>query len=176
MQPLHADIFTEPANVPADTLANLGPLRRLAGVWQADKGIDINPKAAGPERKLFREHVRMDPIDAQTNGPQLFFGLCYHIHINTPGEAITCLLVASCNDNNPFASKDKKTNDNATTQETREDGNKGGLFGRGGGKTGDNTTSNWTSDQRQQWRCPSRPLESQRGDAPSPYSQPARSD
>lgn len=65
--------------------------------------------------------------------------------------AITCLLVASCNDNNPFASKDKKTNDNATTQETREDGNKGGLFGRGGGKTGDNTTSNWTSDQRQQW-------------------------
>ena len=89
MQPLHADIFTEPANVPADTLANLGPLRRLAGVWQADKGIDINPKAAGPERKLFREHVRMDPIDAQTNGPQLFFGLRYHIHINTPGEAIT---------------------------------------------------------------------------------------
>jgi hypothetical protein len=31
----------------------------------------------------------MDPIDPQTNGPQLFYGLYglrYHIHINTPEE------------------------------------------------------------------------------------------
>jgi len=82
------DIFTEP-DVSPDTLANLGPLKRLAGVWQADKGADVNPKAGGPERKVFREHVRMDPIDAQTNGPQLFYGLRYHIHINTPDERIT---------------------------------------------------------------------------------------
>lgn len=89
MLPIPADIFTEPDDVAADTLANLGPLRRLAGVWQADKGIDINPKAAGPERRIFREHVRMDAIDAQANGPQLFYGLRYHIHINTPEEEIT---------------------------------------------------------------------------------------
>ena len=31
----------------------------------------------------------MDPIDPQTNGPQLFYGLRYHIHINTPEEKIT---------------------------------------------------------------------------------------
>src|SRR5260370_34654934 len=31
----------------------------------------------------------MDPIDAQTNGPQLLYGLRYHTHINTPEEAIT---------------------------------------------------------------------------------------
>jgi hypothetical protein len=31
----------------------------------------------------------MDPIDPQTNGPQLFYGLRYHIHINTPQEDIT---------------------------------------------------------------------------------------
>ena len=31
----------------------------------------------------------MDPIDPQTNGPQLFYGLRYHIHINTPEEDIT---------------------------------------------------------------------------------------
>jgi hypothetical protein len=31
----------------------------------------------------------MDPIDGQTNGPQLLYGLRYHIHINTPEEAIT---------------------------------------------------------------------------------------
>ena len=89
MLPVPSDIFTEPQNVDPDTLANLGPLRRLAGVWQAAKGIDINPKAAGPERKRFIEHVRMDPIDPQTNGPQLFYGLRYHTHITTPDEAIT---------------------------------------------------------------------------------------
>jgi hypothetical protein len=88
MLPMPADIYTEPTVAPND-LANLGPLRRLAGVWQADKGIDINPKAAGPERRVFREHIRMDPIDPQTNGPQLFYGLRYHIHINTAEEKIT---------------------------------------------------------------------------------------
>ena len=89
MLPIPADIFTEPDDVAPDGLANLGPLRRLAGVWQADKGIDINPKAEGPERRVFREHIRMDPIDPQTNGPQLLYGLRYHIHINTPEEDIT---------------------------------------------------------------------------------------
>jgi hypothetical protein len=82
------DIFTEP-DVSPDTLANLGPLRRLAGVWQSDQGVDINPKADGPERNVFREHIRMDPIDAQTNGPQLLYGLRYHTHINKLDEAIT---------------------------------------------------------------------------------------
>jgi len=89
MLPIPADIFTEPDDVSPDGLANLGPLRHLAGVWQADKGVDVNPKAAGPERRIFREHVRMDPIDPQANGPQLFYGLRYHIHINTPEEDIT---------------------------------------------------------------------------------------
>ena len=91
MLPMPADIFTEPENVSPDGLANLGPLRHLAGVWQADKGVDVNPKAEGPERRIFREHVRMDPIDPQANGPQLFYGLRYHIHINTPEEDITTI-------------------------------------------------------------------------------------
>jgi hypothetical protein len=82
------DIFTEPDFSP-DTLANLGPLRRLAGVWQSDQGVDINPKAEGPERRVYREHIRMDPIDPQPNGPQVLYGLRYHIHINTPEEKIT---------------------------------------------------------------------------------------
>jgi hypothetical protein len=87
--PIPADIFTEPEDVSPDSLANLGPLRHLAGVWQADKGVDVNPKADGPERRVFREHIRMDPIDPQANGPQLFYGLRYHIHINTSEEDIT---------------------------------------------------------------------------------------
>ena len=82
------DIFTEP-EIDPDTLANLGPLRRLAGEWQGLKGVDLNPKADGPERREFIEHIRLEPIDGQTNGPQLFYGLRYHIHINTPEEDIT---------------------------------------------------------------------------------------
>jgi len=83
------DIFTEPSDVDPDTLANLGPLRPLAGVWRAEKGIDLNPKADGPERRVFIETIHMLPIDPQTNGPQLLYGMRYHIHINTAEEDIT---------------------------------------------------------------------------------------
>jgi hypothetical protein len=88
MPELPGDIYTEQEASP-DTLANLGPLRRLAGVWESDQGVDINPKEDGPERRVFRERIRMEPIDAQSNGPQLLYGLRYHIHINTPEEEIT---------------------------------------------------------------------------------------
>ena len=83
------DIFTEPSDVDSNTLANLGPLRPLAGIWEGDRGVDVNPKADGPERRVYRERIEMQPIDPQANGPQLFYGLRYHIHINTPDEAIT---------------------------------------------------------------------------------------
>ncbi|MEO8175917.1 MAG: heme-binding beta-barrel domain-containing protein [Sphingomicrobium sp.] len=83
------DIFTEPTNVDPDTLANLGPLRRLAGSWQAEMGVDLNPKADGPEQRRFIERIEFVPIDPQPNGPQLFYGLRYHIHINTVEEDIT---------------------------------------------------------------------------------------
>lgn len=82
------DIFTEP-DVDPETLANLGPLRRLAGVWEGYRGVDLNPKADGPEQRDYYERIQMDPIDAQANGPQLFYGLRYHVHINTREEAIT---------------------------------------------------------------------------------------
>jgi hypothetical protein len=82
------DIFTEP-EIDPDTLANLGPLRRLAGTWEGDRGVDLNPKEDGPERRVYRERIVMEPIDPQPNGPQLFYGLRYHVHINTPDEAIT---------------------------------------------------------------------------------------
>ena len=89
MNPFPEDIFTEPSDVDPDTLANLGPLRRLAGTWEGADGIDLNPKADGPERRVFRERIVFEPIDPQANGPQLFYGLRYHIHINTPEEDIT---------------------------------------------------------------------------------------
>lgn len=89
MNPFPDDIFTEPEDVDPDTLANLGPLRRLAGVWEGKKGVDLNPKANGPERRVYLERIEMQPIDPQANGPQLLYGLRYHIHINTPEEDIT---------------------------------------------------------------------------------------
>jgi hypothetical protein len=83
------DIFTEPEDVDPDTLANLGPLARLAGVWEGRKGVDINPKADGPERREFYERIEMQPIDPQANGPQLLYGLRYHVHVNTVEEETT---------------------------------------------------------------------------------------
>lgn len=83
------DIFTEPADVDPDTLANLGPLTRLAGIWEGRMGIDLAPKDDGPEQRAFIERAVFQPIDPQANGPQLFYGLRYHLHINTEEEDIT---------------------------------------------------------------------------------------
>ncbi|HYC11015.1 MAG TPA: heme-binding beta-barrel domain-containing protein [Steroidobacteraceae bacterium] len=82
------DIFTEQEADP-DTLAHLGPLRRLAGVWEGRTGVDVNPKADGPERRDFTERIELQPIDAQSNGPQLFYGLRYHTHILATDEEAT---------------------------------------------------------------------------------------
>ena len=79
------DIYTEP-EPDVDTLANLGPLTKMAGIWTGTQGLDVNPKPAGPERQLFLERIELQPIDAQTNGPQLFYGLRYHTRIVKPGE------------------------------------------------------------------------------------------
>jgi hypothetical protein len=83
------DIYTEPANVDIDTLRNLGPLARLAGRWRGARGVDVNPKADGPEIQAYVETIDLEPIDPQTNGPQLLYGLRYHQHVTKPGETAT---------------------------------------------------------------------------------------
>lgn len=83
------DIYTEPSDTDPDTLANLGPLRPMAGVWRGSRGLDINPKADGPEKQAFIENIELQPIDPQTNGPQLYYGLRYHTHITKPGQIET---------------------------------------------------------------------------------------
>ncbi|HEY6815536.1 MAG TPA: FABP family protein, partial [Croceibacterium sp.] len=65
------DIFTEPEDVDLQTVRNLGPLRRLAGTWEGTRGVDVNPKAEGPETREYFERIVMQPIDPQANGPQL---------------------------------------------------------------------------------------------------------
>ena len=93
-----ADIYTE-AQGDDDTLANLGPLRALAGIWNSDEGADVHPVGPGSditgtvidhdEHNVFVERYELQPIDPQTNGPQLFYGLRYHTHIVQPGEVET---------------------------------------------------------------------------------------
>lgn len=82
------DIYTE-AETDTDTLANLGPLAAMAGVWTGTRGQDVNPKADGPERQDFIENYTLQPIDAQVNGPQLFYGLRYHTQIFKPDDPET---------------------------------------------------------------------------------------
>ena len=82
------DIYTE-AETDSDTLANLGPLAAMAGTWTSSRGLDVAPKADGPERKAFIENYTLQPIDAQVNGPQLFYGLRYHTQIFKPDDPET---------------------------------------------------------------------------------------
>jgi hypothetical protein len=86
--PYGSDIYTEPPGDP-DTLRNLGPLRPMAGTWEGIRGSDDHPVADGSEHNEFVERYELDPIDFQTNGPQLFYGLRYHTHILSPGQLET---------------------------------------------------------------------------------------
>jgi len=93
-----SDIYTEAAGHD-DTLANLGPLRPLAGIWTSADGADIHPVGPGSditgpvvdgdEHNVFVERYELQPIDPQTNGPQILYGLRYHTHIVKPGEVET---------------------------------------------------------------------------------------
>jgi len=82
------DIYTEP-EFDVDTLNNLGPLTKMAGVWTGTRGLDVKPKAQGPKKQAYVETYELQPIDAQTNGPQLFYGLRYHTHIVKPEQVKT---------------------------------------------------------------------------------------
>lgn len=83
------DIYTEPKYVDVDTLKNLGPLTGMAGIWEGFRGLDVKPKAEGPKKQVFVEHIELQPIDPQTNGPQLFYGLRYYTHVVKPDQVKT---------------------------------------------------------------------------------------
>ena len=81
----YKDIYTEaPAN--PDTLSMLGPIAPLAGKWFGDDGVDTHPQAGGPETEPYVEAWAFEVMDPQNNGPQVLYGLRYHVHITKPGE------------------------------------------------------------------------------------------
>ena len=82
------DIYTE-APTSDNTVDHLGPLRALAGTWEGAKGFDVHPQVDGPEREPYVERWTFDVMDAQANGPQVYYGLRYHQHITKPSEAET---------------------------------------------------------------------------------------
>ncbi len=79
------DVFTEP-EYDVHTLNNLGPLTPMAGIWEGAKGLDTHPEVDGPLKQAYHERIELQPIDPQTNGPQLFYGLRYHAHIDLSPE------------------------------------------------------------------------------------------
>ena len=56
------DIYTEPNPVDVNTLANLGPLRALAGVWRGVEGLDVKPKLEGPRQQTYVERMELQPV------------------------------------------------------------------------------------------------------------------
>lgn len=88
MATIPEDIYAEP-DLDPDTLSNLGPLTPMAGIWEGSSGTDVHPVAEGTETDTYVEHYELQPIDPQTNGPQYFYGLRYHVHITKPGEVET---------------------------------------------------------------------------------------
>jgi hypothetical protein len=83
------DIYTEPQGIDVHTLHNLGPLSGMAGVWTGARGLDVKPKDEGPKKQAYVERLELQPIDPQTNGPQLLYGLRYHTHITKPEQLKT---------------------------------------------------------------------------------------
>ena len=85
MSDFPGDVFTEP-KYDVHTIKNLGPLTGLAGIWEGTRGVDVHPEVEGPLKQAFHERIELQPIDPQTNGPQLLYGLRYHARIVKVGE------------------------------------------------------------------------------------------
>ena len=84
-----SDIYAEPPHIDPDTLANLGPLAPLAGIWEGKRGVDVAPKAAGPRTLEFWERISLQPVDPGNNGPQLLYALRYHARMTKVGQTGT---------------------------------------------------------------------------------------
>lgn len=67
-------------------MRELGPLAPLAGSWEGEAGIDIAPAEHGSAETRYREHCSFEPLGPVTNGPQVLYGLRYHMTAWPLGE------------------------------------------------------------------------------------------
>lgn len=71
---------------------NYGPLARLIGVWEGDKGVDKAPEPEGEERNLFYETILFEAIGDVTNAEvQTLAVLRYHqiVHRKSNGKSVS---------------------------------------------------------------------------------------
>lgn len=86
--PYGDDIYTE-AVPNLDTLAALGPLAPLAGVWRGLDGQDTHPEAGHVSvTEPYVETWEFQPGDPQTNGPQLLYPLAYKQVAHRPDDDV----------------------------------------------------------------------------------------
>jgi len=71
-----------------DLIAQLGPLARLAGLWEGDKGDDTAPSDdRGTEHNRFRERITFAPMGPVRNHEQTLYGLRYATTVWRIGES-----------------------------------------------------------------------------------------
>lgn len=68
-------------------LTKFGPLARLIGVWEGDKGIDVAPsKDRTTKQNLFRERMEFEPMDDVHNHEQCLSAVRYKTTIWPQGS------------------------------------------------------------------------------------------
>ena len=68
-------------------LANLGRCAPWRAWWRSERRLDVKPRPKGRRSEPTSERIELQPVDPQTNGPQLLYGLRYHAICQAgPGE------------------------------------------------------------------------------------------
>lgn len=80
------DVFQKPVSIDEDVVKNLGPFAPLVGTWEGGQGIDVSPSKEGPAETKFRERLTFEPLGPVVNGPQLLYGMKYHMTAWPLGE------------------------------------------------------------------------------------------
>lgn len=61
-----------------DTIANLGPLAPLVGIWESEEGMDTSRVHGEEKQTPFKERLELTPMGPVVNGPQVMYGLRYN--------------------------------------------------------------------------------------------------
>ena len=83
------DIYTEAVSDPDTLGASSVRSARWPGCGRAPRATTSTRSPAARSATCSSSATSSQPIDPQTNGPQLFYGLRYHTHIVKPGEVET---------------------------------------------------------------------------------------